>query len=135
MDGYDYYQQSYEYDNSSSYFPHHQNEQHRFLAPDGLRVPTVDYAVISVVVITLALVLFIEVMRHQLDVAASGNPFFQHVLELMYRECTLYVCCLHLHCNECMVYCCSLTDIFIHPLCLYSDNSGHSVSIANRHMS
>jgi len=40
--------------------------------------------------------------------------------------------CLHLHCNECMVYCCSLTDIFIHPLCLYSDNSGYSVSyIAN----
>jgi len=95
MDGYEYYQQSYnEYDNSSSYFSHHdshhQNE-HRFLAPDGLRVPTVDYAVISVVVITLALVLFIEVMRHQLDVAASGNPFFQHVLELMYRECKLYV--------------------------------------------
>ena len=88
MDGYDYFQQSYNnYDNnSSSYFPHHENE-HRFLAPDGLRVPTVDYAVISVVVITLALVLFIEVMRHQLDVAASGNPFFQHVLELMYREC------------------------------------------------
>jgi len=101
MDGYDYYQQSYNeynYDNSSSYFSHHdyhhQNE-HRFLAPDGLRVPTVDYAVISVVVITLALVLFIEVMRHQLDVAASGNPFFQHVLELMYRECKYC-----LHCNE-----------------------------------
>ena len=94
MDGYDYYQQSYnnEYDNSS-YFSHHhyQDQEHRFLAPDGLRVPTVDYAVISVVVITLALVLFIEVMRHQLDVAASGNPFFQHVLELMYRECKLYV--------------------------------------------
>ena len=89
MDGYDYYQQSYEYDNnnSSSEKSYHQNEHHRFLAPDGLRVPTVDYAVISVVVITLALVLFIEVMRHQLDVAASGNPFFQHVLELMYREC------------------------------------------------
>ena len=94
MVGYDYYQQSYnEYNNSSYFSPHdyhyHQNE-HRFLAPDGLRVPTVDYAVISVVVITLALVLFIEVMRHQLDVAASGNPFFQHVLELMYRECKLY---------------------------------------------
>ena len=102
MDGYDYYQQSYnEYNNSSSYFSHHdyhyhQNE-HRFLAPDGLRVPTVDYAVISVVVITLALVLFIEVMRHQLDVAASGNPFFQHVLELMYRECKYVLFALHLH--------------------------------------
>ncbi|KAL7540630.1 hypothetical protein ACHAXR_010673 [Thalassiosira sp. AJA248-18] len=89
----------YEY-NNSTYFDDHQGYYggygdadhvspdgsiHRLLAPAG-GAPTVDYAVISVVVITLGLVLAIEVLRHQLDVVASGNPFFQTVLELMYRE-------------------------------------------------
>jgi hypothetical protein len=39
----------------------------------------------------LVIVLVVEVLRHQLDVAASGNPFFQTVLELMYRECEIDV--------------------------------------------
>ena len=68
------------------------NQDERFLA-GAVDVPTVDYAVISVIVITLALVLAIEVLRHQLDVAASGNKFFQTVLELMYRERKFVVVC------------------------------------------
>ena len=61
---------SYNDDNISSYNYHSSNLQNqRFLAPSG-DAPTVDYAVISVVVITLTLVLAIEVLRHQLDVAA-----------------------------------------------------------------
>ena len=76
--------------------PQHQHDtssalsdlRHRLLAPDGGE-PTVDYGVISVVVITLGMVLAIEVLRHRLDRAASGNPFFHTVLVLMYRECEL----------------------------------------------
>jgi len=104
----EYYSNSSTYygveDEQSSYAAHHlendisflsssfsssssSNQDERFLA-GAVDVPTVDYAVISVIVITLALVLAIEVLRHQLDVAASGNKFFQTVLELMYRELT-----------------------------------------------
>lgn len=82
MNDYEYYYNSSTYvedhdhpsyngdDIISSYYYHSSNLQnHRFLAPSG-DAPTVDYAVISVVVITLTLVLAIEVLRHQLDVAA-----------------------------------------------------------------
>jgi hypothetical protein len=48
-----------------------------------------DYTIFSVVILTLCLVLVVEVLRHQLDVAASGKLFFQTVLDLMYRECEL----------------------------------------------
>lgn len=51
-----------------------------------------DYTIFSVVILTLCIVLVVEVLRHQLDVAASGNPFFQTVLELMYRECECVRC-------------------------------------------
>jgi len=57
----------------------------RFLAGES---PGLDYSVISVVILTLGIVLVVEVLRHQLDVKASGNPFFKTVLELMYRELT-----------------------------------------------
>ena len=59
---------------------------HRLLGAVDGGTPVVDYGVISIVIITLALVLVIEVSRHQLDVLASGQPFFQTVLELTYRE-------------------------------------------------
>ena len=87
MDDYDSYnstyfdhQDYYDHDDSS---PH--SSIHRLLAPAG-GTPTVDYGVISVVIITLGIVLAVEVLRHQLDVAANGHPFFHTVLELMYRE-------------------------------------------------
>ena len=81
MNDYEYYNSTYvedhdhlsynnDHDIISSYYYHSSNLQNqRFLAPSG-DAPTVDYAVISVVVITLTLVLAIEVLRHQLDVAA-----------------------------------------------------------------
>ena len=79
MNDYEYYNSTYVEDHGhlsynddiiSSYYYHTSNLQNqRFLAPSG-DAPTVDYAVISVVVITLTLVLAIEVLRHQLDVAA-----------------------------------------------------------------
>ena len=60
----------------------------RLLAAE--EAPPLDYTVFSVIIVTLCLVLVIEVLRHGLDVAASGNPFFQTVLELMYRECEFF---------------------------------------------
>ena len=69
---------------------------HRFLAaPEGM---VMDYTVLAVVIFTLALILIIEVLRHKLDVWASGNPFFKTVLELMYRELTT------LGMVECVIY-------------------------------
>ena len=94
---------------------------HRLLAAG--EAPTVDYAVISIVVITLGLVLAIEVIRHQLDVAASGNPFFQTVLELMYRECELY--CVHMMCSH-------VTRILaVHPSLLFYLFSTHLFTYAH----
>ena len=80
MNDYEYYNStyvedhdhlSYNDDDISSYYYYNSSnlQNQRFLAPSG-DAPTVDYAVISVVVITLTLVLAIEVLRHQLDVAA-----------------------------------------------------------------
>ncbi len=60
-----------------------ETEKSRFLAGESAGL---DYSVISVVILTLGIVLVVEVLRHQLDVKASGNPFFRTVLELMYRE-------------------------------------------------
>ncbi|KAL3768395.1 hypothetical protein ACHAWO_010627 [Cyclotella atomus] len=59
-------------------------DTNRLLAAE--ETASLDYTVFSVVIATLVIVLVVEVLRHQLDVAASGNPFFQTVLELMYRE-------------------------------------------------
>lgn len=82
--------------NSSSsypcYYDHHNlvnNVEERFLAPLSTEKEVVlDYTVLNVVIVTLVLILVIEVMRHRLDVWASGSPFFKTVLELMYRELT-----------------------------------------------
>jgi hypothetical protein len=46
-----------------------------------------DYTVLGVAVITLGLILVVELIRHRLDVAATGRPFFKTVLEGVYREC------------------------------------------------
>jgi hypothetical protein len=47
-----------------------------------------DYSVLSVAVMTLALLLFVEVLRHTLDSEAAFRPFFKVVLEATYSECT-----------------------------------------------
>ena len=58
----------------------------RFLASAYEEKRSLDYSVISVVIFTLGMILAVEVLRHKLDAAASGNPYFHTVLELMYRE-------------------------------------------------
>ncbi len=87
------------------YDDHHHlynNGEERFLGPattTGVEKEVVlDYTVLNVVIVTLVLILVIEVMRHRLDVWASGSPFFKTVLELMYRELTT------LGIVECVIY-------------------------------
>lgn len=84
--------------NGTTLFHQHDNiimDSHRFLAAPAM---VLDYTVLAVVIFTLALILVIEVLRHKLDIWASGNPFFKTVLELMYRELTT------LGMVECVIY-------------------------------
>ena len=46
-----------------------------------------DYSTLSVAVTTLVLILLVELIRHKLEVNAVGRPFFNTVLEGVYREC------------------------------------------------
>lgn len=48
--------------------------------------PKLYYGALSVAVLTLGLLLFVEALRRQLDHSATGRPFFQAVLEGVYRE-------------------------------------------------
>ena len=64
----------------------------------GAAPVSLDYTVLVVLILTLAMILVIEVGRHKLDVWASENPFFKTVLELMYRELTT------LGMVECVIY-------------------------------
>jgi hypothetical protein len=62
---------------------------HRFLAkiPADQKPSRSDYSVLSVSVMTLALILIVEILRHRLDCLALGRPLFSAVLEGVYREC------------------------------------------------
>jgi hypothetical protein len=46
-----------------------------------------DYSIMSVGVMTLALILFVEIFRHRMSEHAKGKPLFSAVLENVYREC------------------------------------------------
>lgn len=59
----------------------------RFLAGKGDDLVKIDYNVLSVAAMTLALIMIVEVIRHKLDHAAHHRPFFQAVLENIYAEC------------------------------------------------
>ena len=92
---------------NNSYYAHddhhlYNNVEERFLGPASTtgveKEDILDYTVLNVVIVTLVLILVIEVMRHRLDVWASGSPFFKTVLELMYRELTT------LGIVECVIY-------------------------------
>jgi hypothetical protein len=50
-----------------------------------------DYSVLSVAILTLGLILFVEISRHYIDHASHGRPFFKAVLLMVYSECTDYV--------------------------------------------
>lgn len=47
----------------------------------------IDYSVLSVGILTLGLILFVEVSRHWIDHRAHGKPFFTAVLLMLYSEC------------------------------------------------
>ena len=76
--------------------PHHQHDDaihdegdywtRRFLAGGGGLVK-IDYNVLSVATMTLALIMMVEVFRHKLDHMAHDRPFFHAVLENIYAEC------------------------------------------------
>jgi len=61
------------------------DQHHRFLAGEDL--VKIDYNVLSVAALTLALIMVVEIIRHRLDHAAHHRPFFQAVLENIYAEC------------------------------------------------
>lgn len=46
----------------------------------------IDYTVLSIAVQTLALILFVEIVKHKLDHFAEGRKFFGTVLHSMYNE-------------------------------------------------
>jgi hypothetical protein len=46
----------------------------------------IDYTVLSIAVQTLGLILFVEIVKHKLDHAAKGRPFFGTVLHSVYDE-------------------------------------------------
>lgn len=68
-----------------SWFDEDEHEWRRFLAGDD--PVKIDYNVLSVAAMTLALIMMVEVIRHKLDHAARHRPFFQAVLENIYAEC------------------------------------------------
>jgi hypothetical protein len=53
-----------------------------------------DYSTLSVAVTTLVLILLVELIRHKLEVNAVGRPFFNTVLEGVYRDVSIDHCML-----------------------------------------
>jgi hypothetical protein len=47
----------------------------------------VNYTVVSVGIMTLGLIVVVELIRHQLDHAAMGRPFYKTVLQGVNSEC------------------------------------------------
>ena len=77
-------------DHQYYYDDNEENILWRFLKDDKAKdVVRVDYSVLSVGVMTLGLILVVEVLRHKIDHAATGRPFFKAVLEGVYSERTL----------------------------------------------
>jgi len=66
----------------------------RALAGGGGSAP-LDYSVLSVAIMTLALVLLVDFLRHKFDLAARGKPLFSAVLEGVCRERKLSVSNVH----------------------------------------
>jgi hypothetical protein len=50
-----------------------------------------DYSVLSIGILTLGLILFVEITRHWIDHQAHGKPFFNAVLLMLYSERTCRV--------------------------------------------
>jgi hypothetical protein len=93
---------------------------HRMLAASSSY--KIDYNVLSVAAMTLALIMMVEYMRHRLDHWAyhaattetpeqSKQPLFRAVLEGVYAECMFVDCCFFIFASE--GYYASLCSIFI----------------------
>ena len=61
---------------------------------DPYAVLPLDYTILSYGIATLYLILIVESIRHYIDHAAHGRPFFKAVLLTAYSECK-YVCTAH----------------------------------------
>jgi hypothetical protein len=78
-------------ESSSAHFSHYMRLLYdRLLAEKDTGDPRIDYSVLSVCVLTLGLILVVEVLRHRIDHAAIGRPFFKAVMEGVYSECKFY---------------------------------------------
>ncbi len=47
----------------------------------------IDYTVLAMAVVTMALLLIVAVIRHRIDHLARGKGYFEDVLEAVYHEC------------------------------------------------
>jgi hypothetical protein len=83
-----YYEQDYSYDSerflAATYDPYAEAEPYD---PYGKEEEPLDYSVLSVGVMTLGLLLFVEIGRHQLDHWAVGRPLFIAILAEVNSEC------------------------------------------------
>jgi len=85
--------QEHEYGDHDEYFDHvgggfedgDFHQQHRNLAGAKYRRPF-DYSILAVGIITLALLICAEALKHHLDHAAKGRPFFHSVLDGVKEE-------------------------------------------------
>jgi len=71
-----------------SFYTEHEDEtsHERFMKDSAKYDEGIDYTVLSIAVQTLALILFVEIVKHKLDHFAHGRPFFGTVLHSMYNE-------------------------------------------------
>ena len=83
-DGDDYGSDSY---GSSSYSSSYSSGEPK---PTTYYGDNFSYGAMSVAILTLGLVVVVEFVLHQIDHSAIGKPFYQAVLDAVYRECKLY---------------------------------------------
>jgi hypothetical protein len=57
---------------------------------EGSTSSFIDFSVLSVAVTTLAMILFVQFIRQQLDSKAIGQPFLKTVLKGVYAECKFW---------------------------------------------
>jgi hypothetical protein len=81
--------QDKDYDTNSTMYDHYEDAAYYegFSGKEKGPVP-LDYSVLSIAILSLGLILFVEISRHTIDHAAHGRPFFKAVLLMVYSECT-----------------------------------------------
>lgn len=64
----------------------------------------IDFTILSMVIVALAMLMIVETIRHYVDSLAHKTVFFGQVLEMVYRECTLRIIdimIISLYCDLC----------------------------------